>query len=316
LLAQDKPPVLPGGTSNALMTKDTVPLDDSAIAKKNALNKAVQPEISDSTPAARSHLQLNLVYESNDVYNGRSDSSRLPLITPKISYLFKSGFAIDLSVGYNTREPSPQVNQYTLDGSYSFNPGNYSGEVTASAFVYSKLSGSTTAEQRGSLAYNSGYDFGFIQPSLNLTWTLTSTAPDYQVTFALDHEFDFFNSKLSVDPTATMNAGTQNAYNAYYKNRRFDIPRPGQPPLTEYLTITGEVLNSSEFQILDYELSAPVNYTAGKWVFNFTPTYAFPVHPAQVKITAELTNHTIVSRTFTQNLPNIYYYQLGVTYSF
>lgn len=274
------------------------------------------PANPDSTPPARSHLALNLVYESNDVNNGRKDSTRIPLITPKISYLFKSGFEVDLSVGYNTHETSPQVNQYTLDGSYSFNPGNYSGEATVSAFLYSKLSGSTTAEQRGSVAYNSSYDFGFIQPSVNLTWTLTSTSPDYQVTAALDHEFDFFNSKLTVDPTATMNAATQNAYNAYYKNRRFSIPRPGQPPLTKYLTITGEVLNSSEFQILDYELSAPVNYTAGKWAFNFTPTYAIPVHPAEIKITAELTDHSVVSKIFTESLPNTFYFQLGVTYSF
>ncbi len=298
------------------MAKDSIPLNDSAIAKKNALKNAAVSADSDSTPPARSHLALNLVYQSNNVYNGRKDSTRIPLLTPKISYLFKSGFEVDLSVGYNIHEASPQVNQYTLDGSYSFSAGNYSGEATVSAFLYSGLSGSVTAEQRGSLAYNNGYDFGFIQPSLTLTWTLTSTSPDYQATFALDHEFDFFNSKLSVDPTATMNAATQNAYNAYYKNRRFSIPRPDQPPLPEYLTITGEVLNSSEFQILDYEFSAPVNYTAGKWAFNFTPTYAIPVHPAVVKVTAELQDHAIVSRTFTQSLPNTFYIQLGVTYTF
>ncbi|HXB28873.1 MAG TPA: hypothetical protein VNW49_03590, partial [Puia sp.] len=118
LLAQDKPVVL---------QKDTT------ISKKDTLKKASD---ADSTAPTPSHLELNLVYQSNDVTNGRKDSSVIPLITPKISYIFKSGFEIDLDVGYNVHDPSPQVNQYTLDGSYSFNPGNYSGSVTLSGFVY------------------------------------------------------------------------------------------------------------------------------------------------------------------------------------
>ncbi len=76
-----------------------------------------------------------------------------------------------LDVGYNVNEPSPQVNQYTLDGSYTFNPGNYSGSVTLSGFIYSKSSGSTTSEQKGSLEYSNSYTLPFIQPSVSFTWT-------------------------------------------------------------------------------------------------------------------------------------------------
>ena len=38
---------------------------------------------------------------------GRADSTVMPLLTPEISYLFKSGFEIDFSVGFNTNEPLP-----------------------------------------------------------------------------------------------------------------------------------------------------------------------------------------------------------------
>ena len=142
----------------------------------------------DSTAPTPSHLELNLTWQSNDVNNGRKDSTVIPLITPKISYIFKSGFEIDLSVGYNTHETSPQVNQYTLDGSYSFNPGNYSGSVTLSGFIYNKQSGSTTSEQKGSLEYSNSYDFGFIEPSLALTWTFGNHIPDYQASPALQQQ--------------------------------------------------------------------------------------------------------------------------------
>jgi hypothetical protein len=313
LNAQDKKSVLKDSSQVILKKNDSLFLKDSALIKKDTLKKAVPAAGADSTAPTPSHLQFSLTYESNDVNNGRKDSTVIPLITPKISYIFKSGFEIDLSVGYNTHEPSPQVNQYTLDGSYSFNPGNYSGSVTLSGFIYSKQSGSPTSEQKGSLEYDNSYDFNFIEPSLNLTWTFNNGLPDYQASFALQHQYSIGN--LNITPTATMNAATQNAYNSYYQNRRFSIPRPGKPPLPANVTISGEVLNASEFQILDYELSSPFSYTAGKWTFGFTPTYAMPVHPADIKLTVQI-NNIPHYYTYKENLPNTFYVQFSVTYDF
>ncbi len=268
----------------------------------------------DSSAPTPSHAELGLTWQSNDVNNGRKDSSVIPLLTPKISYIFKSGFQVDLSVGYNTHESSPQVNQYTLDGSYSFNPGNYSGSVTLSGFIYSEHSGSTTAEQKGSLAYDNSYDLNFIEPSLNLTWTFGNHLPDYQASFALQHQYSIGN--LSITPTATLNAATQNAYSSYYENRRFSIPRnDGKPPLPENLTLSGKVLNADQFQILDYELSAPFGFTAGKWTFSFTPTYALPVHPPDIQLMVQL-NNNVHYFTYKETLPNTFYVQFGVTYDF
>ena len=312
-LAQDNPAVLKDAAPASLNKQDTLLLKNSGLIKKDTVKKAVAS--SDSTPPAKSHFQVNVVYESNDVYLGRADSTVLPLVTPEISYIFKSGFEIDFSVGINVAAPSPQVNSWTLDGSYSFNPGNYSGSVTLSWFNYSVNSGSVNASQNGSLAYNNSYDFGFIEPSLNLTWTFDSI-PDYQVSFALQHEFDFLNNgNLSLTPTVTINGSTQQFYNSYYKKKRFTIPRPGKPPLPENVSISGEVLNSEQFQILDYELSAPINFTAGKWSFNYTPTYAIPVNPPDISLTVKTNNQTL-NKTYKQSLSNIFYSQLGVTYSF
>lgn len=78
---------------------------DTSVLKKDTLKKASDE---DSTAPTPSHLELNMVYQSNDVNNGRKDSSVIPLITPKISYIFKSGFQVDLSVGYNVHDPSPR----------------------------------------------------------------------------------------------------------------------------------------------------------------------------------------------------------------
>jgi hypothetical protein len=112
-----------------------------------------------------------------------------------------------------------------------------------------------------------------------------------------------------------MNLSTQNIYNSYYQNKRYSIPRHGKPPLPANVTVSGEVLNSGEFQIMDYEFSAPINFTAGKWTFNYTPTYAVPVNPADIKLTTEI-NSQSTSKTYKETLPNTFYSQLSVTYAF
>lgn len=288
-------------------------MKDSSLIKKDSVKKAAAN--SDSTAPTPSHFQLNVVYESNDVYLGRADSTVLPLLTPEISYIFKSGFEIDFSVGFNAAAPCLTLNSWSLDGSYSFNPGNYSGTVTLTYANYSPNSGSVNAAQNGSLAYNNSYTLPFIQPSLNLTWTFADN-PDYQASFALQQEFDFLNNgNLNITPTVTMNASTQNVYNSYYQNKRFSIPRYGKPPLPANVTVSGEVLNSGEFQIMDYEFSAPLGFTAGKWSFNYTPTYAVPVNPADIKLTIKVDNSTAY-KTYKEKLPNLFYSQLGVTYAF
>jgi hypothetical protein len=286
-------------------------LKDSALPKKNTLKKEAAAS-SDSTAPTPSHFQLNTVYQSNNVYLGRSDSAVMPLITPQISYIFKSGFEIDLNVGIDLQEPCWQMNSYVLDVSYTFSPGNYTGAATLSASNYSLNSTSIQAGQNGSLEYDNNYDFSFVQASLNLSW-IFATTPDYQLVFALQHEYDFFGGNLSVTPTATMNASTQNVYSSYYKNKKFKIHRPGNLPPD--VSISGEVLNSGKFQIMDYELSAPLNYTAGKWTFNFTPTYALPVNPADILLTTKSNNgsHKI---TYKETIPNKFYYQVGITYAF
>jgi hypothetical protein len=313
LMSQDKPAVLQESSRNTTKIADSLLLKDTTALKKDTLKKAAVAN-SDSTAPTPSHLQVSLTWQSNDVTNGRKDSSVIPLITPEISYIFKSGFEIDLSVGYNTHEPSPQVNQYTLDGSYSFNPGNYSGSVTLSGFIYSKQSGSVTSEQKGSLAFDNSYTFPFIQPVLNLTYTFQSGLPDYQASPALQQPFNIGN--LSITPTVTMNAATQNSYNSYYQNRRFSIPRSdGKPPLPANVTLTGKVLNANKFQILDYEPSVPINYTAGNWTFAFTPTYALPVNPADIEATLTIDNQ-VRSYNYKEKLPNTFYFSLAVTYAF
>jgi hypothetical protein len=79
-----------------------------------------------------SHFEIYLSYQTDDVYSGRKNSTIIPLVTPRISYIFKNGLQFDASAGYDLNDPSQQTNQYIFDGTYNFSPGNgnYSSSVT------------------------------------------------------------------------------------------------------------------------------------------------------------------------------------------
>jgi hypothetical protein len=76
------------------------------------------------------------------------------------------------------------------------------------------------------------------------------------------------------------------------------------------------VEGASQFKMLDYEFTLPVNYTIKKFTFNFTPTYAIPVHPDVVDITTQIANQPPKTRTVTEKLGNSFYWQAGVTLKF
>lgn len=66
---------------------------------------------------------------------------------------------------------------------------------------------------------------------------------------------------------------------------------------------------------MEYEFSAPVNFVAGKWTFNFTPTEGLPINPPTIKLTYKTNNQTL-SKIYEETLPNIFYYPIGITYAF
>ncbi len=292
-------------------------IGDTLITKKPLVLRFSNNSSTTDSGTVRSHLELSINYQTDDVYNGRKGNRVIPLVTPGVSYIFKNGFQTDLSVGYDIHDPSPQVNQYTLDVSYNFSPGdgNYTSSLTASRFFYSDQSESTTGDQKGSFEYDNSYDFGFIEPGIYLAWTY-GAGKDYGSTFSLQHEFDFKNGKLNVTPNVSMNAGTQNYYDSYYHHRKYKIKGKDKKPAYEHVLIYGDVLNAGKFQILDYELTAPINYSFGRLALSMIPTYSMPVNPADILVTTTYKGSIVRTEMKKESLSNTFYLQVGFTYDF
>jgi hypothetical protein len=68
--------------------------------------------------------------------------------------------------------------------------------------------------------YQNGYDLGFIKPDLDINLSFGNKT-DYTGSFSLEHGFTVLRNKLEFTPTLTVNGGTQNYYDSYYKNKRY-----------------------------------------------------------------------------------------------
>jgi len=98
-----------------------------------------------------------------------------------------------------------------------------------------------------------------------------SDKTDYGVTGGLDHILRYqLNDKtvLVIDPSAYINAGTQQFTKSYLKRTTGFLFFPGsEQVVTE---------SAQKFNILSYEFSAPVILAINKFQLLFTPAYVIP----------------------------------------
>lgn len=262
----------------------------------------------DSTGIQKSYFKFSLSYLTNSVDYGRKDSLGLPYITPEISYHDKSGFYLAGSLSY-LAGTGAQVDGGSLSAGYEFNSKNdkLSGEIYASKYFVSSSSysvkGEVTAEVAGSLDYNtgpvtinSGLDFAF------------SAKTDVAINAGLSHVFEFGQNKSwAITPSALVNAGTQNFYESYFTNRKFSQKRKKRA--TQTTNTVNVIIKHKSFAVLDYELSAPIDYAGQKWGLFLTPTFSVPKNG----FTYSLNNGATYK---TENLSNSFYVEVGAYIKF
>lgn len=268
----------------------------------------------DSTKSSepdKSYFEAGLSYLSNNVYLGRHDSLKIPYLTSSFNYYNKSGFYAGSSLSYLTSAGNSRVDLVEIEAGYAFIKNHYSGIVAAEKDFYNNQSKNVRAETKGSLNGTFFYDLGFIKPSLHGGIIFSST-DDYYASFGLEHSFFFDDDNFEITPTFFINASTQNYYNSYLKKRKYKTKKKNQT-----VTSTKAYLpNTSQFKIMDYEFSVPLDYSAGKFIFDFTPTASLPVNPNVVITTVTATSGSSVTKTKAETLSSIVCWTAGITYSF
>ena len=269
----------------------------------------------DSADKKTSYGQIGIKYLSNNVYLGRKDSTVVPYITPSLSYYNKAGFYITGSFSWLPVAGQSRIDVIAIEGGYDFSiKDKFDGGLYAGKYFYNSGSYAVNAAIGTGIGLYGDYNFGPISFNSGLSVDLGDNT-DFVVEGGLSHSFSSANDKLEITPGAKFNAGTQNYYNNYYKSGHAAASgaaghghgrgRGNSNPPVPSTTTTTYILEASQFKLLDFEFSLPVNYTANKFKFSFTPTYVIPVNPATLAV-----DQTLVK----EKLSSSFIAQLEITY--
>ena len=267
---------------------------------------AQTPDSSATEKLDSSHFKASLTYLTNNVWQGRKDDEILPYLTPTITYTHKSGLYADVGVGivpYN----GAGFDLVMLEGGYDKDLGKrFSLSLYGGKYFYATKSNSVRSASGGSASAGLSYT-----PENDL-FSLTETGglnfadkTDYASTTELQHHFYLgSDGQYSISPEVAVNAGTQNYYSSYIEDIPVKRKKNGATVTRNYA-----VMNASKFQVLDYELSCPLEYDAKKWGLTVTPYYAIAKGPVSYRTMPG-------NRLITENLTNSFYTQVAAFVKF
>ena len=269
---------------------------------------------SEDTLAKNSSLKIALDYLSNNVFLGRTSSSTTPVLSPDVRYTFQSGLFISGNLNYLPKNATQKLDGGNLSaGINSDLTDDLSGELSFTKLFYSTNSNQIGSSVSSTINGNLTYDIGnVISPSINANYSINKQGikNDINLNLGLAHDFimkDVFAQKdlILISLSITANAGTQNFYDAYITRKVF---KKAKRTAAQNLLVAEFEQNVNRLKLLDYEFSLPVEYKAGHFIFQFTPTYAIVENQIKSKAVAKVLG--IVRNT------SVFYFSTGVTYKF
>lgn len=227
---------------------------------------------SDSTGKAdKTEFKFGVYYNTGLNYYGRTDSLRSSGFFPLAEVWFNKSFYINAAPVFVINNVTPFDYAGTIaTAGYRFTTENkFAGNIY---FVKPFYKDNSQLVQ-SALKAQAAATFTWFDKAVNFTGggdMKISDKVDFGVTGGLDHIFRMQpgdGSVLVIDPSAYLNAGTQQFTKTYYKQSSF-LLFPGVEQ-----TVSQKVSN---FNILSYEFSMPVIFSTGKFQGIFIPAYVIP----------------------------------------
>jgi hypothetical protein len=258
-----------------------------------------------------SSFKFGINYSSDNVFMGRSDTVRTPAIIPQIKYTLKSGIYFSGNLDFIPGRKKKKLDGGDLSVGYDTDlTDNLSAGASYSKLFYNSTSTQISSSVSSIFNVNLNYEIAdIISPSINADYSINKQGinNDVFLNAGLTHDFIikgvFGDDDLFlISPTISGNAGTQNYYDAYLIKKKFKNPKRNAAQNALTAQYTAEL---GKFSILDYELSAPLEYKSGHFIFQFTPTYAIVENQLPKQIASAISNRK-----------SIFYFETGVFLKF
>ncbi|RTL58279.1 MAG: hypothetical protein EKK37_08040 [Sphingobacteriales bacterium] len=247
-------------------------------------------------------FKLGVNYNSHLNYYGRTDSLKSSGLYPSAELSYKGLYLKSDFIFINNSVNSNQYTGTIVSAGYNFKDASekISGNIFASKFIYQDKSVLVQSAIKG----QAGGSISFLNKILNVNLGADvkfSDQTDVGASGGADHleryEFNGGKTVLVIDPGVYVYAGTQNFTQTYYKKRNILFLPAGEEAVTE---------SSKKFNLLAYEISAPVALGTGKFIFSLTPSYIIPQNLITVP------GHPEQS----EKGDNLFYVTAGIRYAF
>lgn len=292
-------------------TKNLIYLSILFVLPLGLLSQSNTTTVKEKSNDNQSYLLTDISYINDAIFMGRRDSIAAPYIFPSIGYFDESGFFADVSVSYLTSADESRVDLFLMSAGYLFDSKKWSGSISGTAYFFNEESYNVQSETVGDITGTIGYDLDALEITLMASsYFNKESSTDIFAGLMLDHTVYAFDNSLLINPSLAMYAGSQYFYQEYYSTSRLGS-RKGQgkgTSVTEPISVANvEIKEASEFNLLNVELSLPLQYYHKQFIFSFTPTWAFPQSSATI---------TTVDTVFEEDLKNVFYWSAGISYWF
>jgi hypothetical protein len=260
-------------------------------------------------PNLKGYFRAGLSYTSDYVYAGRVDSMPAPYLTPSLSYIHNSGFFARATISYLTKSGEKRVDLLSFSAGYIWLNDNLYAGSTARAYLFNDSSYTVQSAVSASLMGYVGYDFYWVDVSFD-GGLLFGNEIDYTAGIELMRTFYLSHKSWVIEPHIYLMAATQFYYSDYYNERSSQTSAAHGSPSGQSPTSANSKIELNEvekFQWMSLEFSLPIYYVVSSLRFSVEPVYSIPLHPATI---------TIDNITTVENLKNIFWAQLGVSYKF
>jgi hypothetical protein len=232
-------------------------------------------QTADSTQSQGIKFKLSINYNSGLNYYGRTDSLKSTGIFPLAEVWFTPKFYINAAPVFVNNKL--QTMQYA--GSVaSIGFLNVTDKWISNLYFLKPFYTQSSELVQSALKAQAGASFTALNKVINFTFggdVKYSDQFDFGALVGIDHIFRFQNkdnSVLVIDPSFTVNAGTQNFSKTYRKKTG------GLFPVEQQVTETYQ-----QFNLLSFEASMPVIFSKNKFQIIATPAYVLPKNLVKVQ---------------------------------
>ena len=252
----------------------------------------------DTIPQEGVKLKLSINYNSGLNYYGRTDSLKSTGIFPLAEVWFTPKFYINAApIFVNNKLQTMEYSGSVASIGYL----NVSDKWISNLYLLKPFYTESSRLVQSALKAQAGAAFTALSKTLNFSFggdIKYSDQFDIGTMAGIDHIFRFENKDKSIvviDPSLTINAGTQNFSKTYKKKTGGLLARDQQ--ITE---------TYKKFNLLSFEASMPLIYSKNKFQVIATPAYVLPQNLVKIENRPDLT----------ENGKNMFYTTLALKYAF